>query len=365
MRRSAISFLVLTGLLLTSIAFAKPTLKVGDKAPAIQVSSWVKGEPVKSFEKGKVYVVEFWATWCGPCKTSIPHLTEMAHKYKGKVNFVGVSSFEHPADNLAGVNKFVKEMGDKMDYNVAVDGSSGVMGKTWMDAADQHGIPTAFVVGKDSTINWIGHPMVGLDEVLGQVIADKFDVKSFAEKQAKAQEAQAKAREEQSKLQELLAPVGALIQSGKTKEGIAELDKVIAAHPGMEKSLGMVKLQVLQQFDEPAYYPYAQKLADGIFKDDAQMLNQLSWGMVDDKSRLKSPNFDIALKIAQRAVEVSKSQDAMILDTLAFAYYRKGNLSKAIEIQEKAVKQLATQKEIPEDARKDITDRLEMFKKKK
>lgn len=39
-------------------------LKPGDPAPALKIDKWVKGQPVEAFEKGKVYVVEFWATWC-------------------------------------------------------------------------------------------------------------------------------------------------------------------------------------------------------------------------------------------------------------------------------------------------------------
>ena len=58
------------------------TLSVGDPAPKLAVKEFVKGEPLKDLEKGKTYVVEFWATWCGPCRTSIPHLTELQKKHK-------------------------------------------------------------------------------------------------------------------------------------------------------------------------------------------------------------------------------------------------------------------------------------------
>ena len=60
------------------------TLKVGDPAPALQLDKWLKGEPVKELEKGKIYVIECWATWCGPCIASMPHVTKMQAKFKDK-----------------------------------------------------------------------------------------------------------------------------------------------------------------------------------------------------------------------------------------------------------------------------------------
>src|ERR1041385_6120947 len=74
---------------------------LGDPAAPLVISEWVKGKPVDlAAAKGKeVVVVEFWATWCGPCRTSIPHLTEMQKKFKD-VRFVGVSdrSEEHTSE---------------------------------------------------------------------------------------------------------------------------------------------------------------------------------------------------------------------------------------------------------------------------
>ena len=64
-----------------SLSVTAASLSVGDAAPALKASKWVKGGAVAKLEADKTYVVEFWATWCGPCRVSIPHLTEMAHKY--------------------------------------------------------------------------------------------------------------------------------------------------------------------------------------------------------------------------------------------------------------------------------------------
>src|SRR6185503_14458294 len=118
------------------------TLKVGDAAPKLQVSKWVQGDPVKSFQSGKAYIVEFWATWCGPCRVSIPHLNEIHTKYKDKgLIVIGQDCWERNPDD---VPKFVKKMGDQMTYRVALDdltgSEKGKMAETWMNAAGQNGI---------------------------------------------------------------------------------------------------------------------------------------------------------------------------------------------------------------------------------
>src|SRR5579859_1941734 len=110
------AFALLTLALIHRGAAAK-VLSIGDPAPAITVKRFVKGAPVTKFEKGKLYVVEFWATWCPPCRESIPHLTELQKKFKD-VTFIGVSAFENDQKK---VKPFVEEMGKKMDYRVALD----------------------------------------------------------------------------------------------------------------------------------------------------------------------------------------------------------------------------------------------------
>jgi thiol-disulfide isomerase/thioredoxin len=154
---------------------AAPTLKVGDPAPKLQTGKWVQGEPVKDLAKGKAYVVEFWATWCGPCRASIPHLNETYNKFKDKgLIVIGQNCWERD-DSL--VEPFVKKMGDKMTYRVALDDKSsdkaGEMAKTWMEAAGRNGIPSAFLVNTKGVIAWIGHPMALKEDTIEDALAGK------------------------------------------------------------------------------------------------------------------------------------------------------------------------------------------------
>src|SRR5262249_8386873 len=147
-------------------AVVKPavTLKVGDPAPALVASEWMQGEEVKKFEPDKVYVVEFWATWCGPCIVMMPHLAELQAQYKGKgVTFIGFSA-KAPNNTQKQVAAFVKKRGPKLKYTFAY-GDDRKTHEAWMGAAGRSGIPCAFVVDKASKIAYIGHPMY-LDVVL-------------------------------------------------------------------------------------------------------------------------------------------------------------------------------------------------------
>jgi len=135
--------------------------KLGDKAALLTELTYVKGDPV-TFKEGKVYVVEFWATWCGPCRTSIPHLTKVQKQYKDKgVTVIGISNEK----KLEKVKNYVTEQGEKMNYTVAVDPERKTS-KGYMTAYKQRGIPSAFIVNQKGNIAWVGHPMGEMDGVL-------------------------------------------------------------------------------------------------------------------------------------------------------------------------------------------------------
>ena len=165
--------ILVAAIAITASSSAWGQLKEGDAAPKLQVGKWAQGEPVKEFAGDKVYIVEFWATWCGPCVASIPHLDEIHRKYKDKgLVVIGQNVMEQ--DDTA-IPAFITKMAGKMSYRVATDDKSageGAMAKNWLEAAEQNGIPCAFVINKKGRIASIGHPMELKEETIEALLAE-------------------------------------------------------------------------------------------------------------------------------------------------------------------------------------------------
>jgi thiol-disulfide isomerase/thioredoxin len=307
-------------------------VNVGDPAPPLTVGKWVKGQPVTEFEKGKVYVVEFWATWCGPCKRAIPHLTELA-KSNPDVTFIGANVLE---ENDSAVEPFVKEIGDKMDYRVATDDKStiedGAMLDGWMKAAGQNGIPATFIINKEGKIAWIGLP-TQMDPVLASVVAGTYDL---AEATRVAAEAMAKMEAIEAVKAAVRDQMKAPLSKKDFDAALAVIDGAVAANPDARSALLHMKFSIAMRGEK---YPLAYQVADELAetnKEDPDELNQLAWFIADNKS-VKTRDLDRALRYAQWAVEASDAKSGEILDTLARVQFDKGDVDQAIETQKKAV----------------------------
>lgn len=148
------------------VSSGKSKLGVGDAAPPLTVTKWMNGVPVEKLEPGKVYVLEFWATWCPPCVAAMPHLTQLQAKYADKgLVVIGVTTRDRMGNNLESVTQFVdKKAGGDLGYRVAYCDDAKT-DEAFMQAAGQSGIPCSFVVGRDGKVVFIGHPMQ-LDPVL-------------------------------------------------------------------------------------------------------------------------------------------------------------------------------------------------------
>jgi peroxiredoxin len=119
-------------------------VKVGDKAPSFSLTS-LNGQGKMAVSPGKVTVVDFWATWCEPCKKSFPKYQELYVKYKASgLEIVAVSV----DDDKGGIPDFASTHGAK--FPVGWDEGHKVADK-WKPP----GMPTAFIVDKSGVIRHV------------------------------------------------------------------------------------------------------------------------------------------------------------------------------------------------------------------
>jgi thiol-disulfide isomerase/thioredoxin len=282
---------------------------LGDAAPALKVEKWIKGGPVDVKDGKNVYVVEFWATWCAPCRASIPHLTELQKTYKDKgVVVVGVSVDEGEKRKTRDtVEPFVQENGDKMSYAVALDEPDRPTKAAYMEGFVFDGIPTAFVIDKSGKVVWAGQPdetpgagvvWSGLDQAVEQVVAGKYDLKA-------AQQADKDRR--------------VLVE--KRRKAMEAADKYLAAVKASEKPEGVEKL------GQDALAALGQ---------DADLLNGFAWSILTDED-VKLRDLKFALQVAKAAYDACAGKQAAIIDTYARALFDNGQKKEALAYQKKAV----------------------------
>lgn len=156
--KKLIPLLIVAVLLLGSIFLIRgqeSTLKPGDRVPSLALT-YLGDKP--DLEK-KPLLVEFWATWCLPCRRSVPHLNDLYARYHPQgLEVIGVTDEDEQA-----VRGFQQQL--PMRYRVAINTPRNLYSRFGVD-----GIPQAFLVDRTGRVVWTGHPLDLADEDLQGIL---------------------------------------------------------------------------------------------------------------------------------------------------------------------------------------------------
>jgi hypothetical protein len=264
-----------------------------------------------------------------------------------------------------------------------------------MKAYGIDGIPHAFVIGKDGTILWNGHPMGGLEEALQQIAAGTYDIKKakkLAVAQSKLEEFVALASQDDKdpkleplgkelealdkelggiqhgekfeaaevlkmiRFQKAVRQYGRAVMAGESQDKLDELGKELQANGPKDFKLADFKQEIAAR---KAFGEYFQAAAMGEDKDkvaalaqkvettrskDPQMLSQMASALMTDEN-LKTRDYALATDLAKAAVDASGGKDAGALDMYAQALFGAGKAADAVTWEKKAVAAASTDDE--------------------
>lgn len=293
--------MLVAALLSLAITLQLPTLSIGDSAPPLNIAKWIKGPAVERYDPAKVYVIDFWAVWCGPCLAGMPHLTQIQKQYGSKVQVVGLTSFDNYGNSQQSVEKLVARKGATIGYSIAWDKPTeqkylgifqGESNAALMKGAGIKSFPTAVVVDNGGKIAYIGHPG-GIDTALSKIVAGTWDLASEAARYKKLREAEKQCEE-------------------------------------FQKLLDANELE--------AAYKLGHEISSGVAATDARLMLIVASAIVGSDNKPSRRDLPLAEFCAGRCVELTERRDTGMLDCLACVFYRQGKFAKAIETELAAIR---------------------------
>ncbi len=314
------------------------SLSVSSPAPQIDIEHWVSPATpelgvVTQFETGKVYVIEFWATWCLPCVGTMPHLAQLQQKCAGQgVQIVSISN-----EPLETVNKFLDTSvrGQKSQqtyrdltkaYCLTTDPDHSVH-SDYMDAANIKVIPTAFIVGKTGLLEWIGHPK-DIDEPLASLVTGDWDREEYRLRW-----------EEERSRKEFDEEVTQMVRDGKLELALPMVDQTYAndeetRHRLKENLYQLNMLTVARSGDEEETIAIAEKL----FKryqhtplEFARFCNQLR--AANRSIKLPGEFLEkVANQLNSQIEHTSGDAKQSVIVSLTYLYLEIGDKPKAMQI---------------------------------
>lgn len=326
-------------------------LKAGDPAPVFEPEVWIKGESVSSFEPGHLYLIEFWATWDGPSRDRVPHLTRLQQDGRDLLTVIAVAIKDGRQDQ-AKVEEFVEAQGDDLDYTVAYSDARKVM-EDWLLAANQRSLPCTFIVGADGKVSWIGDPAQesAFQTALQTACADVVARRNSKPQSDPSQPDKPLSERDRKKLEKLRAQIevleeraNELLDAGEPLKAVPIIDRIVNLDEENEYEWAARKLEILlvhQKSDRPAIQ-YAKRLVEKMYPENAAAL--LAIGLAVQRAEDQETLTPIPQEVKDhadaavlKASDLTEQKDPAYEEALAATYWRRGDKTRAIEVQRRAV----------------------------